>query len=154
MKHILFMTFLFFTLQINLVCSQTKFNMFKSYKNAKVRPKQYSQRSRPHSIEEYLSPSQMKMLRERSGPDKSENMFDANWSGYHKNNGGGSMRRLAGVEMQYVYSHISEYDSLYAIVSFLAIIVFIITALLARKVLSRRIFGTKGKVKEVPEAEV
>ncbi len=45
-----------------------KFNAFKSYKDAKIKPKHYGRtEQRSHPIEEYLSDNQIKMLRSRRG---------------------------------------------------------------------------------------
>lgn len=59
-----------------------KFNYYKSYKDAKEKPKNYGKKiQRNHPITEYLSPEQMKMFQKRYGPDESDAMFDNNWSG-------------------------------------------------------------------------
>ena len=66
----------------NLVHSQ-KFNAFKSYKDAKVKPRHYGKGDqRTHPIEEYLTDNQMKMMRARKGGDTEDNSFDNNWSGF------------------------------------------------------------------------
>jgi hypothetical protein len=62
-----------------------EFNVFKSYGNAKTRPKQYSKRIRTrHVIDEYLSPMQREMQSNRKGRDKPDNMFKNDWSGFDK----------------------------------------------------------------------
>lgn len=60
-----------------------KFNAFKSYKDAKIKPKHYGrEEQRTHPIEEYLTSNQMKMMRARKGGDTADNSFDNNWSGF------------------------------------------------------------------------
>ncbi len=60
-----------------------KFNAFKSYKDAAVKPANYGRVERRNfPIEEYLSGNQMKMMRSRRGADRSEDMFDNSWSGF------------------------------------------------------------------------
>lgn len=69
---------------INMTNSQQKFNIFKSYENAKVKPKQYTKKHLRHPINEYLTKVQKQMLRKRI--DKKDNigdLFDENWSGFN-----------------------------------------------------------------------
>jgi hypothetical protein len=75
---------------INMTNSQHKFNIFKSYENAQVKPKQYSKKQLRHSIDEYLTSVQKQMLRKRSNKRNNiKDMFDDNWSGFdlEKNKG-------------------------------------------------------------------
>ena len=62
---------------------QTKFNRFRSYENAKVKPKSYSARNNKHAVSEYLSPVQKYMVANQQR-DVPGNMFDNNWSGFNK----------------------------------------------------------------------
>ncbi len=64
-------------------CAAQSFNSFKSYKDAKVKPKQYATKNTDHDIEEYLTPLQQKMLRARTGKDTADVMFDNKWSGFN-----------------------------------------------------------------------
>jgi hypothetical protein len=65
------------------VTEAQQFNVFKSYKDAKVKPIQYGKVIKDnHPVTEYLDDKQMKMLRERNGPVTSENVFDNKWSGF------------------------------------------------------------------------
>ena len=65
---------------------QEKFNIFKSYKNARLKPPQYShKRFSKHATDEYLSPLQKMMLAARKGKDTPDVMFDKNWSGFKNN---------------------------------------------------------------------
>mmetsp|Transcript_22416 Transcript_22416/g.24500 ORF Transcript_22416/g.24500 Transcript_22416/m.24500 type:complete len:226 (-) Transcript_22416:3743-4420(-) len=60
-----------------------KFNIFKSYKDAAIKPDNYGKViQREHPVTEYLDSKQMKMLRERNGPITPENSFDNKWSGF------------------------------------------------------------------------
>lgn len=60
-----------------------KFNAFKSYKDAAVKPANYGRvQRRNFPIEEYLSGNQMKMMMARRGKDRPEDTFDNNWSGF------------------------------------------------------------------------
>lgn len=60
-----------------------KFNIFKSYKDAAIKPDNYGKViQREHPVTEYLDSKQMKMLRERNGPMTPENSFDNKWSGF------------------------------------------------------------------------
>ena len=65
--------------------SQQKFNVFKSYANADVKPPQYAKQKKHlrHSINEYLDPIQMKMKQVRESPDRPDAMFHAKWSGFN-----------------------------------------------------------------------
>ena len=70
---------IFFCIQVQA----QKFNVFKSYKDAKVKPDRYGKTiQKDHDIREYLSENQMKMLKERTGPDTPDNSFDNSWSGF------------------------------------------------------------------------
>lgn len=83
-----------------------KFNIFKSYKDATVKPDNYGKVIRKdHPVTEYLDSKQLKMLRERTGPDTADNTFDNHWSGFkdksllnqskqkRKGGGGGGTRK-------------------------------------------------------------
>lgn len=73
---------LFQSLMIHVI-DANKFNMFKSYQNAKVKPKQYTKnppKSRP--LSEYLTNHQKGMLKRRYGQDVPGAMFDEKWSGF------------------------------------------------------------------------
>lgn len=62
-----------------------EFNVFKSYKDAKIKPKRYGAKiQRNHDISEYLNENQMKMMMSRNGANKPGEVFDNNWSGYDK----------------------------------------------------------------------
>ena len=63
---------------------QAKYNRFRSYANAKVKPPMYSRTSRRHDVSEYLSPVQKYMVshQKRDTPDV---MFKSGWSGFDKN---------------------------------------------------------------------
>jgi hypothetical protein len=63
---------------------QGRFDVFKSYANAQVKPPQYLKTSVKHSIDEYLSPNQKYMMQKRHGPDDPNNSFGADWSGFNK----------------------------------------------------------------------
>lgn len=82
------------------VISAQSFNVFKSYKNAKVRPASYSKRRRywhcwyinfqyniqkllirQHALREYLDSTQLQMLAKRVGPTSPADTFTDNWSG-------------------------------------------------------------------------
>jgi hypothetical protein len=63
---------------------QGRFDVFKSYANAQVKPPQYLKTSVKHSIDEYLSPNQKYMMHKRHGPDDPNNSFGADWSGFNK----------------------------------------------------------------------
>lgn len=60
-----------------------KFNRFRSYQNAAVRPISYSKVSRPHAVSEYLSPTQKYMVANQKR-DIPSNMYDNSWSGFEK----------------------------------------------------------------------
>ena len=62
---------------------QAKFNRFRSYENAKVKPPMYSKASRHHDVSEYLSPTQKYMVshQKRDSPNV---MFNSGWSGFDK----------------------------------------------------------------------
>jgi hypothetical protein len=60
------------------------FNMFKSYKDAKVKPPQYSKRQTKRAISEYLDSRQMQMMKYRTGRDVPGAMFNERWSGFNK----------------------------------------------------------------------
>jgi hypothetical protein len=84
-----------------------KFNYFKSYKDAAVKPKNYGRKvQRDHSVTEYLSPNQIKMLRKRKGPDEPNNMVDASWTGLNKQS-----RRLRESEQLLDLFHIPDLAS-------------------------------------------
>ena len=54
-----------------------KFNSFKSYKNARVKPRNYGKiERRDHDIEEYLTAEQVRMMSKRKGRDEAEDLFD------------------------------------------------------------------------------
>ena len=62
-----------------------QFNVFKSYKDAKVKPKRYGAKiQKNHDVTEYLNDNQMKMYKSRYGPNQAGEEFDNNWSGYDK----------------------------------------------------------------------
>jgi len=63
---------------------QTTFNSFKSYANAKVRPPQYSanRKKSPHSIDEYLTTTQLMMKAKRNAKPDASNGFTGNFDGY------------------------------------------------------------------------
>jgi len=82
--------FILFSIWIDCINSQRKFNVFKSYENADVKPPQYSEKRLRHSIKEYLDPVQKKMLHLRHSVDQPNRMFDANWSGFDLNANKGS----------------------------------------------------------------
>ncbi len=74
---------IFIMVSINMTNSQHKFNIFKSYENAQVKPKQYSKKQLRHSNNEYLTSVQKQMLKKRKEKqDNSKDMFDDNWSGF------------------------------------------------------------------------
>jgi hypothetical protein len=73
---------LFCVVCVNIAFGQ-KFNVFKSYKDAAVKPRNYGKIiQRDHPVTEYLDERQMKMMQGRNGPDTPENEFDNNWSGF------------------------------------------------------------------------
>mmetsp|Transcript_32491 Transcript_32491/g.30968 ORF Transcript_32491/g.30968 Transcript_32491/m.30968 type:complete len:170 (+) Transcript_32491:195-704(+) len=78
--------------------SPGKFNIFKDYSKAKIRPAQYSttRTAVRHPINEYLDEKQMKMKRHRNGPDSPNKMFqDKGWRGSKEaNTNTGETRRL------------------------------------------------------------
>mmetsp|Transcript_35627 Transcript_35627/g.70840 ORF Transcript_35627/g.70840 Transcript_35627/m.70840 type:complete len:160 (+) Transcript_35627:114-593(+) len=66
---------------------QRQFNSFKSYKDAKIKPPHYSKIiKRNHPMNEYLSESQLRMMKHRTSqrhhPDST---FKENWTGFDKN---------------------------------------------------------------------
>jgi hypothetical protein len=68
---------------IILAVNGQTFNVFKSYKNAIVKPKQYARRiQKLHAIEDYLDPTQIKMMRGRKGKISREETFTNSWSGF------------------------------------------------------------------------
>ena len=71
---------------LQTIFAQQKFNVFKSYADSNLKPPQYSREKKHlrHSIEEYLDPIQKKMYKIRNNPDKPDDMFDKNWSGFNK----------------------------------------------------------------------
>jgi hypothetical protein len=73
---------------LQTIIAQEKFNIFKSYADSKRKPPQYSREKKHlrHSVEEYLDAKQLQMYKIRYSPDKSDVMFDSNWSGFKKNN--------------------------------------------------------------------
>jgi hypothetical protein len=76
-----------------------EFNIFKSYKDAKVKPPQYSRARTQHAVDEYLTVTQKKMMKYRHGPDRPDFMFDKSWSGFNKaqnTNKGETRRNLRG----------------------------------------------------------
>jgi len=68
------------------IFAQEKFNVFKSYADANIKPPQYSREKKHlrHSIEEYLDTRQRKMYKIRYSRDSPDVMFDKNWSGFNK----------------------------------------------------------------------
>lgn len=69
------------------VCLSQQFSVFKSYKDAKVKPKNYGRKiQREHAVEEYLDETQLKMLRARKSAvaDPADVMTDQ-WSGFEVN---------------------------------------------------------------------
>lgn len=75
--------FLLVVLGLFALLHAQKFNTFKSYAKAKVRPEKYAKRSTRHAISEYLTPIQIKMLNERNSKDTPDVMFDNKWSGFN-----------------------------------------------------------------------
>ena len=76
---------------INMTNSQQKFNIFKSYENANVKPKQYSKKYLRHSIDEYLTSVQKQMMKRRKDKkDQQNDLFDENWSGFNLDENKGS----------------------------------------------------------------
>lgn len=63
---------------------ENSFNLFKSYANAKVKPRQYAKKLKYHGVEEYLSPQQKMMYSKRYGKDTTDVMFKDTWSGFDK----------------------------------------------------------------------
>lgn len=77
------------------VCFSQQFSVFKSYKDAKVKPKNYGRKiQREHATEEYLDETQLKMLRARKSAvtDAADVMTDQ-WSGFEVNK---KLRKRAG----------------------------------------------------------
>lgn len=74
-----------------LVLSQ-EFDAFKSYKDAKKKPPQYSDKIKTHDIDEYLTKQQLEMKNFRDGKD-SNTRFDGKFSGFDQ---GWSVKRLRG----------------------------------------------------------
>ena len=91
-KFTLYVLLLIFILvTVNMTNSQHKFNIFKSYENANIKPKQYSKKYLRHSIDEYLSSIQKQMLRKRKNKENNvKDMFDDNWSGFNLDENKGS----------------------------------------------------------------
>jgi hypothetical protein len=97
----------------SLLPGQQKFDIYKSYANAKVKPPQYGKNiNRPSrfAISEYLTPVQKKMMVKRTSPDQPQDQFDGNWSGYNLKinaNKANSIRRLTeqGVKEEEVYQN-------------------------------------------------
>lgn len=89
------------------VCFSQQFSVFKSYKDAKVKPKNYGRKiQREHATEEYLDETQLKMLRARKSAvtDAADVMTDQ-WSGFEVNKklrkrGGASPRATAADRFQ------------------------------------------------------
>lgn len=87
-----------------------RFNTFKSYKDAAVKPANYGKViQKDHPITEYLDSKQLKMLQERTGPVTPDNSFDNSWSGFKdksvlaelkKKRGGGGGRGRKGKRKQ------------------------------------------------------
>ncbi|RYG93935.1 hypothetical protein EON65_58215 [archaeon] len=77
-KFKMHLCFLVALLVLNVfLASGQKFNAFKSYKNARVKPRNYgSVERRDHDIGEYLTVEQIRMMRKRKGRDEPEDMFD------------------------------------------------------------------------------
>lgn len=66
---------------IEVQCQQ--FNIYKSYKDAKVKPPQYSKKDiENHSISEYLSPLQKSMMKKRNGKNTPDAMTNGKFSGF------------------------------------------------------------------------
>ena len=73
---------LVFVLFFGMVSAES-FNMFKSYANAAVKPKQYAKKERKEiDLSEYLTKRQRMMLKYRNGKDVPGAMFKENWSGF------------------------------------------------------------------------
>jgi tryptophanyl-tRNA synthetase len=72
-------------LQFFVAFAEQKFNIFKSYANADVKPPQYTKQKKHlrHSINEYLDPMQKKMKQLRESPDTPGAMYDSKWSGFN-----------------------------------------------------------------------
>lgn len=67
-----------------ILCSSQSFSVFKSYKDAKVRPKNYARKSqRSFPVEDYLDQTQLSMLKKRQNKltIPSDTMTDQ-WSGF------------------------------------------------------------------------
>jgi hypothetical protein len=76
-----------FTSLLFLCQSQDKFNHFKSYKDAIVKPDRYVDVVTSHPIDEYLDPSQKIMHKKRtSAVDHPSDTFDNNWNGFEQKN--------------------------------------------------------------------
>lgn len=81
-----------FLLILPVIISQ-RFNVFKSYKDADVRPKNYGKNTKySHPIGEYLTTIQKEMYNKRYTKDKDNEMFSNNWSGFRKD----KMKALRG----------------------------------------------------------
>lgn len=64
------------------IISSQQFNQFKSYRNEKIRPKNYAKVDVPHDIDEYLTENQKYMKKQRLRPNNKAK-FDNNWSGFN-----------------------------------------------------------------------
>lgn len=73
---------LFILVALFLSAECGEFNMFKSYKDAPIKPHQYGKGRKRFPTSEYLSPIQKKMMKYRKGADVPGAMFTDQWSGF------------------------------------------------------------------------
>ena len=75
--------FLIFCLLLHCTKSQSEYNLFKSYKDADIKPHHYGKNlRRQHPIEEYLTGNQIRMMKHRKSKSiHSDAKFKSNWSG-------------------------------------------------------------------------
>ena len=70
---------------LSIISLAQNFNNFGSYKDAKVKPRNYGKvLKRRHPVTEYLSENQIEMLMRRKAPTTADHSFDNNWSGFNE----------------------------------------------------------------------
>mmetsp|Transcript_2330 Transcript_2330/g.3178 ORF Transcript_2330/g.3178 Transcript_2330/m.3178 type:complete len:103 (+) Transcript_2330:84-392(+) len=84
MKTLLFCSYIYLLMMQNFFVASQTFDIFKSYKDARVRPASYSKNRRQHALREYLDTTQLQMMKKRMGPTSPDDTFTDKWSGIDK----------------------------------------------------------------------